>query len=113
MSLKSLRKYKLQPFRRKSRRIGRNELCPCGRTKWIEVPVLDEYFYEDGRSMPVKGEVQVHVKWKHCCGDIDNQRKIAAVKRNIKMAVKWMMAKKQDNKKGFIKKLVGFFGRGE
>ncbi len=86
-----MKRYKLQPCRKKSRKIGRNEPCPCGRTK------------QDGYEM-------LPVKWKHCCGDPDNQRMMRAVQQHISSFIRQMFVSKK-KKKSKLSKLAGFFRR--
>lgn len=60
---------KLKPIRRRYRKTGRNEPCPCGRTK--ELPMSqDTIIIEGDGPLPPR---RVSVKYKHCCGNIDNQ----------------------------------------
>ncbi len=64
---------------RQSRKVGRNEPCPCGATKFVEVPILEKYFEGcDGEQMK-EMQVQVPVKFKHCHGDSENIRKAAKI----------------------------------
>ncbi len=77
--------YKLKPIRRRSRKIGRNEACPCGRTKMV-MRRLEKYqskFIAPSFLTEIAEEVQVPMKYKHCCGKIENQRMMAAVRRHI------------------------------
>ena len=71
-------------IRRKSRKVGRNEPCPCGRTKFVEVPVKDEYFTQDGKQIPVMDEVEVAIKFKHCHGDRDNMVKANKIQNYLR-----------------------------
>jgi hypothetical protein len=70
-------------IRRQSRKIGRNEPCPCGRTKErVESIPAEEWTYCG--DQPIKTRVViVPMKYKHCCGDVFNQRKAAKVRRLI------------------------------
>ena len=80
--------YKLKPIRRRSRKIGRNEPCPCGRTKEVleradqQVPIA----VEDGHVINAV-EFTVPLEYKHCCGKIENQRMMAAVRRHISQTI--------------------------
>lgn len=62
----------LTPIRRRTRKIGRNESCPCGRTREVEVAGV---------------KVSLHIKYKRCCGKIENQRMMAAVRRHISKTI--------------------------
>ncbi|MBW8002591.1 MAG: hypothetical protein FVQ80_11315 [Planctomycetes bacterium] len=105
--------YKLKPIRRQSRKIGRNEPCPCGRTKMI-TRRLDKYQgrfispfdYDDTTEM-----VRVPIKYKHCCGKIENQRMMAAVRRHISQAIyNAVHGPKQTSK---LRRIINLFKRGE
>jgi hypothetical protein len=75
-------------IRRQSRKIGRNEPCPCGATKTRFVPAgLDlscikrAYVSEAVPEGSDTAEVTVEtpVKYKHCHGNITKQRKATKV----------------------------------
>ncbi len=71
-------------YRRSSRKIGRNEPCPCGRKKWVTVPVKEEYFTADGKQIPVMDEVEVAIKFKHCHGDRGNMEKANKIQNYLR-----------------------------
>lgn len=82
--------YKLQPIRHRKRKIGRNENCPCGRTKeQIVTTVTGVYSHggiaEDTEPFDIKRTVPM--KYKRCCGKIENQRMMAAVRRHISQTI--------------------------
>lgn len=97
---------KLKPIRRRYRKIGRNENCPCGRKKWVEIPVRTKYFTGAGKQIPIIDERQVPVKYKHCCGNIDNQRKAMVVRRYISDKIHEVLSCKKISK---LHALVNFF----
>ncbi len=77
--------YKLQSIRRQNRKIGRNESCPCGRTKEVDIVANKaQEMILNGSGDPIetfKGSVRV--KYKHCHGNEVNQRKMKFVKDKI------------------------------
>ncbi len=105
--------YKLKPIRRRSRKIGRNEPCPCGRTKQVIVAEAPTDWKEsgDGLGEVVTETCTVPIKYKHCCGKIENQRMMAAVRRHISRTIAEVMhGPKQTSK---LRKIVDFFKRGK
>lgn len=73
-------------IRRKNRKIGRNEPCPCGRTKEVpDTEAMKEVFCvaADGDTVNMVTK-QVPVKYKHCHGDTDNQRKATKIQNYLK-----------------------------
>lgn len=84
--------YKLQPIRRRKRKTGRNESCPCGRTKEVEIKLnemqIKSYMaYRDSGESIEKVMAKIPIKYKHCCGKIENQRMMAAVRRHISQTI--------------------------
>jgi hypothetical protein len=115
-----MKRYKLQPYRRKSRKIGRNEPCPCGRIR--ETDAIDEDHLKHAEFSRVQSNAasniddttfktvaRVPMKYKNCCGDPDNQRSMRAVQYHISSFINRLVAKRK--KKSFISKLAGFFKR--
>lgn len=76
-------------IRRSSRKIGRNEPCPCGRMRetaaidpeHLSSAVFSQEPDKDGKMFTV---TKVPVKYKHCHGDIDNQRKATKIQNYLK-----------------------------
>lgn len=79
-------------IRRRSRKVGRNEPCPCGRVREIDT-----------------GAVYVPIKYKRCCGKIENQRMMAAVRRHIGRTIYNAMHGPKETSK--LRKIVNFFKR--
>lgn len=79
--------YKLKPYRRRSRKIGRNEPCPCGRM--------------DQDSQELRP-----LKYKRCCGNIDNQRMMMAVRRHISNTIHGVVHGPRQTSK--LKNIVNF-----
>lgn len=94
---------------RRSRKIGRNEPCPCGRTKWKEVPIPAEYLTEGDDDEMKTMQTQVPIKYKRCCGKIENQRMMAAVRRHIGRTIYNAMHGPKETSK--LRKIVNFFKR--
>ncbi len=101
---------------RRHRKIGRNEPCPCGRTKEVEVKLFEvqakTYGMILGKDEPVDTMMtKVPLKYKHCCGNIDNQRMMAAVRRHISRTIYDVMhgPKKVSN----LRRIVNLFKREE
>ncbi len=70
---------------RTSRKIGRNEPCPCGRTKMVEDSKGDPREFV---NVGVPGEIDVsliqrRLKYKNCCGHPDNQKAMIAAKKHV------------------------------
>lgn len=81
MKKKRIKLFKLQPIRRTSRKVGRNEPCPCGKTKDVLVPNDDGSFTLDGNAGVVDViNTKVRVKYKHCHGNEQYQTKMRLVK---------------------------------
>ena len=68
--------------RRSSRKIGRNEPCPCGRTKTRIVANPLHYIEGEFDGEPI--ELEVPVKFKHCHGDRDNMKKAAKIQNYLR-----------------------------
>lgn len=85
-------RYKLTPLRRKHRKIGRNEFCPCGRMREVDV---------------AGNKVTLHVKYKHCCGKIENQRMMAAVQRHISQTIYNVMSAPKGT--SHLRKVINLF----
>lgn len=102
--------YKLTPYHRKHRKIGRNEPCPCGRTKET---VRDEAIIADGVTVGFHKNktVQVPVKYKHCCGHIDNQRRAVMIRRYMDGFLARLFNQGQGKKKSKLRKIINLFGR--
>lgn len=79
---------------RRSRKVARNEPCPCGRTKLTQLEFNQQF---------------VPVKYKHCCGKIENQRMMAAVRRHIGRTIYNAMHGPKETSK--LRKIVNFFKR--
>ena len=98
MKRKRIKLFKLQPIVRQSRKIGRNEPCPCGKTKEVPLAAGEETVLDGrggltspmtfGKGSEREKEVtltrKVRVKYKHCHGNEQNQakRKLIADKIN-------------------------------
>lgn len=82
---------------RRSRKIGRNEPCPCGRTKEVVKLHADHIPFAPA------------MKYKHCCGKIENQRMMAAVRRHIGRTIYNAMHGPKETSK--LRKIVNFFKR--
>lgn len=80
MKRKRIRLFKLTPIRRSSRKIGRNEPCPCGRTKDVYQPASDGSFTLGGHGEITTECVKVRMKYKHCHGNEMYQKKAKLVK---------------------------------
>ena len=104
-------------IRNKHRKIGRNEPCPCGRMH--ETKAFDEdhtkravFTHEPISNDP--GEqcftVIAHMpnKYKHCCGNVVNQRPVARAKRNIADVIRSVLGFKKD-RRSMLQKLAAFF----
>lgn len=78
MSRKKL--FKLTPIHRSNRKIGRNEPCPCGRTKDVFEPSSDGSFTLSGHGEIATECRKVRVKYKHCHGNELVQAKMKFVK---------------------------------
>jgi hypothetical protein len=72
-------------IRRQHRKIGRNEACPCGKTKEVMSQSMQDAMFiaKDGESVAAD-MIQVPVKFKNCCGDPDNMRKVAKIKNFLR-----------------------------
>lgn len=83
--------YKLRSYRRQKRKIRRNEPCPCGRTKEVEVELFEVqrgvYAALTGKEPTEMVTIKVPIKYKRCCGKIENQRMTAAVQRHISRTI--------------------------
>ncbi len=104
-------KFKRQPIRSK-RKIGRNEPCPCGRYKMVEDSKGDPREFV---NVGVPGEIDVsliqrRLKYKNCCGHIDNQRNTLMAKRHILAFVR-DLCNRPAKKEGLISKFKNLFSR--
>jgi hypothetical protein len=71
---------------RQSRKIGRNEPCPCGRTKEVaDTAAMKDVFSvaDDGATVAMKVK-QVPIKFKHCHGDTDNMKKANKIQNYLR-----------------------------
>jgi len=106
---------------RQHRKIGRNEPCPCGRTREVTGVEPDQIKHATFTLVPrhmADGTVKsttvmsVPVKFKHCCGDIDNQTKARRVQAAIKAHFESLIRPAKECSKlralaGNIKKVFG------
>lgn len=84
----------------KRRRNIRNEPCPCGRMKEHLQPISYEHFTQCEDHDAVRAQVtKVPVKYKHCCGDVDNQRKAMKIKRYMQSKFFDMLSKPKETSK--------------
>jgi hypothetical protein len=80
MSRKKL--FKLHPIKRSSRKVGRNEPCPCGKTKDVLVPDSDGSLTLNGGGEVINViNTKVRVKYKHCHGNEQFQNKSRLIKQ--------------------------------
>lgn len=71
----------------------------------LEIDYLE--FDESGNAYSAQTvEVQVPIKYKHCCGNIDNQRKAMVVRRYIANKIHEVLSRKKISK---LHALVNFF----
>lgn len=95
-------------IRNKSRKIGRNEDCPCGRTK---IRVIDNpLYYIEGEFDGEPIEIRVPMKYKHCCGDIAHKKVVARAKQNIANVVRSILGFRKD-RRSWLRRIIGFFTR--
>lgn len=83
MKRKRIKLFRLHPIRRSSRKIGRNEPCPCGRTKEAVVADAGELFLDGHGTVKKTVGPQVRVKYKHCHGNAEFQKKQRLVKNKL------------------------------
>ena len=102
-------------IRRSSRKIGRNEPCPCGRTKEVMLKQDDleykmEPLLDDGREVAV----QVPIKFKHCHGDTDNMKKAAKIQNYLRQHFTDILNKprKASKLKALATKFKSLFNKG-
>ena len=97
-------------IRRKRRKIGRNEPCPCGRTKQRRVVESDKAHVYKYVDLGVDAGILVDfpVKYKHCCGNIINQRPVTRAKRSVADATRKALGFKKD-RRSLLQKLAALF----
>jgi hypothetical protein len=97
-------------IRRKSRKIGRNEDCPCGRTKTrrVLVDVVTDVYKYVSLDANVGALVSIPMKFKHCCGSTSNMKLVTKAKRNIANVIRKALGHKK-NRRSLLQRLASFF----